>query len=76
MKTVKLGICIMGDDDKIISSKAIGTPWEVDLTQEPREEHDKFVSKNYEITKMLTETFKTQLKRIDISEVLDDVRAK
>lgn len=76
MKTLKLGICMMDEDDQIISAKAIGTDWAVDLSQEPREEHDVFMKKNLEITTLLTDTFKYLLKREDISEVLDDVRAK
>jgi len=66
----------MDEEGNIISKKQIGANWNVDLTQEPREQHDIFTQKNREITETLTSTYKHQLRRTDVSELLDDVRAK
>jgi hypothetical protein len=76
MKTLKLGICMMDEEGNVISKKQIGSDWSVDLSQEPRPQHDVFVAKNRATTDMLTQALKAQLKRIHVSEVLDDVRAK
>jgi hypothetical protein len=76
MKTLKLGFCIMDEEGNIISKKQIGADWEVDLTQEPRPQWEVYQKKCLKITQTLADTFRTQFKREDVSEVLDDVRAK
>jgi hypothetical protein len=76
MKKLKLGMCIMDEDGKIISSKVIGTQWSVNIKQEHRRNFKEGLARLQEIVTIMMDTYKTQLNQSDIAELLDDFRVK
>lgn len=76
MTKLNLGLCVMNEDGKVVTSKIIGSQWNVDLSQEHRRNAKECMARTQEIIKILTDTYRTQLKRSDIAELLDDFRVK
>lgn len=71
MKTLKLAVCLMDEDDKIVSKKVIGTNWQVNTEHALSEKYNIHVYD--EISTVLTETLKSQLTVDDIKEMLREI---
>jgi hypothetical protein len=72
MKTLKLGICLLDENDEIVSKRIIGTNWEVDLEQDLREKFNIHV--HDEIANIMFENLKLQLSPEVIKEMLREVK--
>ena len=76
MTKLNLGLCIMDENGKIVSSKVIGSQWSVNITQEHRSNFKVGLARLQEIVTVLLNTYKVQLNQSDIAELLDDFRVK
>ena len=72
MKTIKLGICFLDDDDTVISKRVIGTNWSVDAEQDLRENYNKYMEE--ETAAVLTENLKLQLTKEAVLEMIKEIR--
>jgi flagellar basal body rod protein FlgG len=74
MKTLKLGVCFLDEEDNIISKRMIGTNWSVNVEQDMRENFN--VNMMDEVSAILTENLKLQLTEDTIRNMLDEVQEK
>jgi hypothetical protein len=71
MKTLKLAVCLMDKDDKIVSKTIIGTNWQVNTEHSLSEKYNLHVYD--EIATILTESLKSQLTPEVIKEMLREI---
>ena len=74
MRTLKLGVCFLDEEDKVISKKVIGTNWSVDIEQDFRVKPN--VHMINEIAEIMTENIKVQLEPDTIKQMLSDIEER
>lgn len=70
MKTLKLGICFIDEEDNIISKRVIGTNWEVNI----EEARSPSTHVKTEISTILSEDLKLKVDADMIEEMLNEVK--
>ena len=74
MKTLKLGVCFLDEEDNIITKRVIGTNWSVNIEQDLREKFHTHVDD--EIAEILTGNLKLQLTSEIVKEMLKEVKER
>jgi hypothetical protein len=74
METVKMGICFFDEDDNIVSSRMIGTNWEVNVENDLDRQFG--VDVYNEISFILKENLEIQLTQSVIKEMLLEIKDK
>ncbi len=74
LKTLKLGICFLDEEDNIISKRLVGRNWSVNIEQDMRENFN--VNMMDEVAAILTENLKLQLTEDIVRNMLDEVQEK
>ena len=74
MRTLKLGVCFLDEEDNIITKRVIDAQWEVNIEQDLRDNFN--VCMEDEIATILTENLKLQLQPDIVKEMLNEVREK
>jgi len=72
MKTLKVGVCFLDEDGKVVSKSVVGTNWSVDIEQDLKEKVDILFLD--EIAEVLTENIKLQLTSDVIKQMLREVQ--
>ena len=72
MKQLKLGICFLDEEDKVISKRVLGTNWSINTEQDLKEKFD--IRVEDEIATVLTENLKLQLTTDVVKEMLGEVK--
>ena len=74
MKTLKLGVCFLDEEDNIISKRIIGANWSVNVEQDLKHKFNGHVED--EIAAILTENLKIQLNPEVVKEMLLEVKER
>jgi len=74
MTELKLGVCFLDEDNKVISKRVVGTNWTVDIEQDLKGEFNK--SMKEEISIILLENLKLQLGKDIIESMLDEIKER
>ncbi len=74
MKTLKLGVCFLDEEDNIMSKRVIGESWSVNVDQDLRERSHTHI--DGEIAAILTENLKLQLTSETVKEMLKEVKER
>ncbi len=74
MKTLKVGVCLLDEDENIISKRTIGTNWEVNVERDLKSHHKVHILD--EISTILSENLKLQLTPDVIKEMLNEVKER
>ena len=72
MKSLKLGVCFLDEEENIISKRVIGADWSVNIEQDLKNKFDFRVED--EIAAILTENLKLQLTPEVVKEMLIEVK--
>ena len=72
MKTLKLGVCFLDEEDNIISKRVIGADWSVNVEQDLK--HKFHTRMEDEVAAILTENLKLQLTPEVVKEMLNEVK--
>lgn len=72
MKTLKVGICFLNEEDVVVSKRVVGTNWEVNVEQDlKRKPNIHFLD---EISEILTENLKLQLESGLVKDMLSEIQ--
>jgi len=74
MKSLKLGVCFLDEEENIISKRVIGADWSVNIEQDLKNKFDFRVED--EIAAILTENLKLQLTPEVVKEMLKEVKER
>ncbi len=72
MTEIKLGVCFLDKDNKVISKRVVGTNWTVDIEQDLKGKFDKCMKEEASI--ILLENLKLQLEKDIIGSMLDEIK--
>ena len=75
MKTLKVGICFLDDENNIITKRTIGTNWSVDAEEDLKRKIPN-IHMIDEIATILTENLKLQLTNEVMKDMLIEVQEK
>ena len=74
MKTLKVGVCFLDDEDNVITKRVVGTNWTVNVEQDLKKNFN--VHMMDEIASILTENIKLQLTDEVIREMITEVQER
>ena len=74
MKTLKVGVCFLDDEDNVITKRVVGTNWTVNVEQDLKKNFN--IHMMDEIASILTENIKLQLTDEVIREMLTEVQER
>ena len=74
MKTLKVGICFLDDEDNVITKRVVGTNWTVNVEQDLKKNFN--IHMMDEIASILTENIKLQLTDEVIREMITEVQER
>lgn len=72
MRKIKLALCFLDEEDKVIVKRPVEATWSVDVEKDLKEHHNKFVED--EIATIMTEWIKTNLKIDIVKEMITELK--